>query len=151
MSHAPCGVPADDAPKADIAGWMAQGAQAAGLPGELPVMASLVETELRNLPPGDSDAAGYFQMRVGIWNEGPYLGFPDHPALQLQWFIDQALAVRLRHVAAGDTTFGSDPARWGNWVADVQRPAAQFRFRYQLRLDEARQLIAMAGGEGLPR
>src|SRR5215471_518408 len=142
---ATCGIPADDAPRADIAGWMAQGAEAAGLPGELPVMASLVDAGLKNLSLGDTDAVGYFQMRVGIWNEGPYLGFPDHPALQLQWFIDQALVVKAERVAEGDPNFGRDPAQWGDWVADVQRPAEEFRGRYQLRLDEARQLIALAG------
>jgi hypothetical protein len=30
---------------------------------------------------------------------------------------------------------------WGDWAADVLRPAAQYRYRYQLRLDEARLLI----------
>jgi hypothetical protein len=78
-------------------------------------------------------------MRVSIWDEGPYLGFPDHPALQLQWFIDQALAVKQKRVAAGEPI---DPVNYGDWVADVQRPAEEFRGRYQLRLDEARQLIA---------
>ena len=87
-------------------------------------------------------------MRVSIWNEGPYLDFPDHPALQLQWFIDQALAVKQERVAAGEPI---DPAHYGDWVADVQRPAEQFRGRYQLRLDEARQLIAMDAPLRTPR
>jgi hypothetical protein len=139
---ATCGVPADDAPQADIAGWMAEGASAAGLPGELPVMGSLVDAGLRNLSFGDSDSVGYFAMRLAIWNSGPYAGFPDHPALQLQWFIDQALAVERERIAQGDAAVLTDPAQWGEWVADVMRPAEEFRFRYQLRLDEARQLIA---------
>jgi len=29
-------------------------------------------------------------------------------------------------------------------VADIERPAAQYRGRYQLRLDEARQLLGKA-------
>ena len=31
-----------------------------------------------------------------------------------------------------------DEAMWGNWIADVLRPAEQYRGRYQLRLAEAR-------------
>ena len=80
-------------------------------------------------------------MRVGIWNTGPYAGFPENPELQLTWFIDQALQVRARRVAAGDIGFGLDPNKWGEWVADVQRPAAELRGRYQLRLAEARMLV----------
>jgi hypothetical protein len=137
---ATCGVPDDSTAGADVAGWMAQGATAAGLPGELPVMASLVDAGLKNLSFGDSDSRGYFAMRVAIWNTGKYAGFPDSPALQLQWFIDQALAVKQQRIASGLPI--DDPAHYGEWVADVMRPAEQFRGRYQLRLDEARRLIA---------
>jgi hypothetical protein len=35
----------------------------------------------------------------------------------------------------------SDPNKWGDWIADVERPAEEYRGRYQLRLDEARQLL----------
>jgi hypothetical protein len=139
---ASCGVPADTASQSDKAGWMAQGARAAGLPGELPVMASLVDAGLQDIDFGDSDSRGYFAMRVAIWDNGKYAGFPDDPALQLQWFIDQALAVKRLRIAEGDAGFGSDPSRWGEWDADVMQPADEFRGRYQLRLDEARALVA---------
>jgi hypothetical protein len=138
----PSAYPGDNAARQTIAAWMAGGAHDAGLPGELPVMAALVDSDVRNLNFGDSDAVGYFQMRTSIWNSGDYAGFPDHPTLQLQWFIDQAQAVRQRAIAAGDANYGQDPLTWGNWVADVQRPATQYRGRYQLRLDDARALIA---------
>lgn len=36
--------------------------------------------------------------------------------------------------------FGNDPTRWGDWIANVERPAEQLRGRYQLRLDQARAL-----------
>ena len=120
---ATCGVPADDAPKADIAGWMAQGASAAGLPGELPVMASLTDTGLTNLSGGDRDSVGYFDMRVSIWNTGAYAGFPDNPALQLQWFIDQALIVERQRIAEGDAAVLTDPAQWGEWECRNNRLA----------------------------
>ncbi len=136
----PVAYPGDDAAQAALARWMAHGARSRGIPGELPVMAALESSGLRNVKSGDGDSVGFFQMRTGIWNRGPYAGFPDHPELQLKWFVDQALAVKQRAVAAGDASFGKDPARWGDWIADVERPAAQLRGRYQLRLDEARTL-----------
>ena len=107
--------PGDNAPKADIAVWMARGAAARGLPGELPVMAALVESGLSNLNHGDGDAKGYFQMRESIWS-GTYPGFPGNPELQLDWFLDQATTVRVPPYPGA--------AMWGEWVADVQRPAA---------------------------
>jgi hypothetical protein len=138
----PSAYPGDNAAKATIAAWMAGSARDAGIPGELPVMAALVDSGLKNLSQGDSTTAGYFQIRVDIWNKGDYAGFPDHPTLQLQWFIDQAQAVRQRAIAAGNLAYGKDPSTWGTWVADVQRPAEQYRGRYQLRLEDARALIA---------
>jgi hypothetical protein len=140
----PVAYPGDDAVQTDVAGWMAHGALAAGLPGELPVMGSLVASGLKNLSGGDRDEVGYFQMRVGIWNAGPYQGFPDHPELQLQWFIDQALGVRERYLAQGMPDPVLDELRWGDWIADVLRPAEPYRGRYQLRLAEARALIGPA-------
>lgn len=117
-------------------------------------MAALVESGLTNLhagdPSGGSDSAGYFQMRVDIWNSGEYAGFAEQPELQLKWFIDHALIVKAQRIAAGDTSFGSDPATWGEWVADVERPAAQYRGRYQLRLTEASALIASLCPVGSP-
>jgi len=144
----PLAYPGDDAPRPAIAQWMADGAQQRDVPGELPVMAALVESNLSNLPPGGADTAGYFQMRVSVWNQGPYAGFPDDPVLQLRWFLDQARTVRDERVAAGDTTFGQDPSGWGEWIADVERPAQQYRGRYQLRLDESRTLIGAGGCPG---
>jgi hypothetical protein len=137
----PVGYPGDNAPSSAIAVWMAHGARARGIPGELPVMGALVASGLRNLSGGDADEKGFFGMREGIWNQGPYAGFPDHPELQLKWFIDQALTVRATRIAAGDADFGLDPGSWGEWIADVLLPAAQFRGQYQLKLAEARQLV----------
>jgi cell wall-associated NlpC family hydrolase len=135
------GYPGDGASKAQIAGWMARRAAAAGVPPELPVMASLVESGLANLNHGDRDSVGYFQMRVGIWNRGPYSGYPDNANLQLKWFLDQATALKSARVGAGDRDFGSDPSTWGNWIADVERPDERYRYRYQQQLDAARELL----------
>jgi hypothetical protein len=132
--------PGDDAPQQTLGQWLAYGAKLRGIPGELPVMAALVESGVRNLPAGQSDSAGFFQMRISIWNQGAYAGFPTNPPLQLQWFIDQALAVRAARLVS-DPGYGTTEDRWGEWIADVERPAEQFRYRYQLGLQESRGLI----------
>jgi hypothetical protein len=132
--------PGDNAPKDQLAKWMAKQAEKAGLPPELPVMASLVESGVKNLEGGDADSVGFFQMRVGIWNRGPYAGFPDNPKLQVKWFIDNALNVKKQRIASGKPI--DDPGTFGEWIADVERPAAQYRYRYQLRLSEARKLLS---------
>jgi cell wall-associated NlpC family hydrolase len=136
--------PGDDAPREQLAAWLAKQAEQRGLPPELPVMAALVESNLRNLDHGHADSVGFFQMRVGIWNQGKYAGYPDKPQLQAEWFLDEAEAVKNRRLAAGKPM---DSTAYGEWIADVERPAAQYRGRYQLRLDEARGLLRGAGAE----
>ena len=137
------GYPGDTAPKPQIAAWMASEARKRGLPGELPIMASLVESGLKNLPGGDADSVGYFQMRVSIWNKGPYAGYPNQAEKQLDWFLDQAAAVKKQRVGAGRPL---DSQHYGEWIADVERPAAQYRGRYQPMLGQARQLLENARG-----
>jgi cell wall-associated NlpC family hydrolase len=137
----PADYPGDDAGKAKLAAWLAAKAQKAGLPPELPVMAALVESGVANLKGGDADSVGFFQMRVGIWNKGEYAGYPERPELQAKWFIDHAVALKKMRIAAGDADFGRDPSSWGTWIADVERPAEQYRGRYQMRLEEARALL----------
>ena len=128
--------PGDQATPQELAAWMGARARAAGLPPELPVMAALTESGLRNLSYGDRDSVGFFQMRLGIWNEGAYRGYPDHPDLQIQWFIDHALAAR-----SADPALAASPGSWGEWVANVEQPAAEYRYRYQLELGTAQELL----------
>jgi NlpC/P60 family len=128
--------PGDNATPQQLAAWMGAHAQQAGLPPELPVMAALTESGLRNLSYGDRDSVGFFQMRLGIWDEGPYTGYPDHPELQIQWFIDHALAARQE-----DPALAASPSTWGEWVANVEMPAEQYRYRYQLQLSTAQELL----------
>ncbi|MDX6681076.1 MAG: hypothetical protein QOG94_1115 [Solirubrobacteraceae bacterium] len=134
--------PGNDATKQQLAAWLAAYAQKAGLPPELPVMAALVESGVANLAGGDADSVGFFQMRVGIWNTGEYAGYPDRPELQVKWFIDHALAVKQARLAAGEADFGKDPAQWGSWIADVERPLESLRGRYQERLAQAQALLS---------
>ena len=122
--------PGDDASRERIARWMARGAAERGLPRELPVMAAIAESGLRNLR-GES-YHGFFGM----------LGTrPLSPARQLRWFLDTAELVRQRRVAEARPDPAADPASWGEWIADVERPAAHNRDGYQPHLEAARELI----------
>jgi hypothetical protein len=131
--------PGDDAPQEQIAAWMGDAAEKRGLPRELPVMAALTESSLRNLDSGDADSIGFFQMRVSIWDQGEYAGYGKQPHKQLDWFLDQAEAVKKQRLSGGRSV--DDPNSYGEWIADIERPAAQYRGRYQLRLEEARKLL----------
>jgi hypothetical protein len=123
--------PGDDAPRERIARWMARGAADRGLPHELPVMAGIAESGLRNLR-GES-YHGFFGMHESL---------PRRPELQLGWFLDTAELVRRRRVAEGRPDPAQDPADYGLWIADVERPAAENRGLYQQHLEEARELVA---------
>jgi putative modified peptide len=142
LTNAATDYPGDNASQEELAKWLAKQAEKAGLPPELPVMAALVESGVKNLNHGDADSVGFFQMRVGIWNKGEYAGYPEKPELQAKWFIDTALEVKRNAIAKGNADFGKDPAEWGEWIADTERPAEQYRHRYQLRLNEARKLLS---------
>ncbi|MDA0174892.1 C40 family peptidase, partial [Solirubrobacter taibaiensis] len=139
VAGAPTAYPGDNAPKEQLAAWMAAQAKERGLPPQLPIMAGLVESGLKNLNFGDADSVGFFQMRVGIWNQGAYAGYPDKPELQMKWFLDQAEAVKKQRLVAGKPV--DDPNSFGEWIADVERPAEQYRGRYQTKLAEANQLL----------
>ena len=139
----PLQYPGNDASSQQIAQWMGANAQQAGLPAELPVMAALTESGLRNLDYGDRDSVGFFQMRTSIWNEGPYAGFLQHPELQLKWFISEALSVK-----RSDPSLADSPSSYGDWVADIERPAAEYRGRYQLQLENAQALLRNADLSG---
>jgi hypothetical protein len=128
--------PGDQATPQQFAAWMGARAEKAGLPPELPVMAALTESGLRNLSYGDRDSVGFFQMRVGIWDQGAYAGYPSNPELQVQWFIEHAVAVKGQY-----PELANNPNSWGEWVADVEQPAEQYRFRYQLQLSTAQALL----------
>ncbi len=133
---------AGDPSRIAVAHWLAEGATAAGIPAELPVMAALVESGLRNLPYGDRDSVGLFQMRLGIWNRAPYEGYLARPELQLRWFVDRALAVQAARIAAGQDDPAADPVDWGEWIGDIEQPARRYRGRYAARLAEAQALLA---------
>jgi hypothetical protein len=131
--------PGDDAPKERIARWMARRAAERGLPHELPVMAAIAESGLRNLR--GERYHGFFGMHDSL-GSGDYRGFPRNPELQVKWFIDTASSVRQRRVAELKPDPAADDGAFGSWIADVERPAPQNRSGYQPHLEEARRLVA---------
>ena len=96
---------------------------------------------LRNLDYGDAtrSASSRCASRSGTKASTPATAI--NPERQLDWFLDQAEAVRQQRVAARAAR--RRPAHYGEWIADVERPAAQYRGRYQLHL--ARRARCCAG------
>ena len=135
----PAVYPGDDAARERLARWMARGAADRGMPHELPVMAAIAESGLRNL--SGPSYSGFFGMYESL-NSGDYRGFRRNPDLQLRWFLDTAALVRQRRVAVGKPDPATDPSSFGSWIADVERPAPENRTGYQPHLGEARDLIA---------
>jgi hypothetical protein len=135
----PAVYPGDAAARERLARWMARGAADRGMPHELPVMAAIAESGIRNL--SGPSYAGFFGMHDSL-DSGDYRGFRRNPTLQLRWFLDTAALVRQRRVAVGRADPAADPSSFGSWIADVERPAPQNRSGYQPHLGEARELIA---------
>jgi hypothetical protein len=135
----PAMYPGDDAQRERIARWMARSAADRGLPHELPVMAAIAESGLRNIR--GVTYHGFFGMHRSL-NAGEYRGFPRKPELQAKWFLDTAILVRQRRVAVGRADPAAHPGSFGEWIADVERPAPQNRAGYQPHLSEARRLVA---------
>src|SRR5262245_34683951 len=94
------------------------------------VETGLVESNLRNLPGGDADSAGWRQERASLYKN------PTNLDASIRRFFSETAAVR--------DQYGSS----GQLAAAVQRPAAQFRGRYAQRAGEASSLIGGGGGGG---
>ena len=57
----------------------------------------------------------------------------------MKWFLDQAEAVKKPAARRGQADRRPEP--FGEWIADVERPAEQYRGRYQTKLAEANPLL----------
>jgi hypothetical protein len=89
----------------------------------------LVESGLRNLKGGDADSAGWRQERASIYKD------PRNLDASIRRFYAETAAVKDKYGRAGDL------------AAAVQRPAAQFRGRYQGVSGQAGALMgAKTGG-----
>ena len=80
--------PGDDAPKEQLAAWMASEAEKRGLPPQLPVMAALVESNLHERQLRRRRLARLLPDARLIRNNGDYAGFADDPKKQIDWFLD---------------------------------------------------------------
>jgi hypothetical protein len=136
----PAVYPGKGAERKTIALWMARAAALRDVPEELPVMAALAESGLRNLNRRGNPFAGFFSMHRSL-NKGPYRGFAKNPDLQLRWFLDTAVIVRQREIAEGAEEYAGDPTAYGLWIADIERPAPENRDGYQPYLDDAGKLL----------
>jgi hypothetical protein len=136
----PAAYPGDDAARKPLARWMARAAALRDVPQELPVMAALAESGIRNLNMKGNPFAGFFSMHRSL-NKGEYRGFPGKPELQLLWFLDTAVLVRQRELAEGAEDYGTSSDSYGIWIADVERPAPQNRDGYQPYFDDAEALL----------
>jgi hypothetical protein len=113
------------------------GRQRGASPKELKaaIETGLVESGLRNLSGGDADSAGWRQERASLYPDPTNV---QHSAAR---FFDEAK----RANASG--RYGSA----GSLAAAVQRPAAQFRGRYQQRSGDADALLGDSGGSSTAR
>jgi len=136
----PASYPGDDAKQPALARWMARGAALRDVPQELPVMAALAESGLRNLNKRGNPFAGFFSMHRSL-GKGPYRGFQRRPELQLLWFLDTAVLIRQQAIANGHEDYAADSDGYGVWIADVERPAPENRDGYQPYFDDADELL----------
>lgn len=90
----------------------------------------IVESGLQNLPGGDADSAGWRQERASLYKD------PTNLRASISRFFDETAAVKDKYGRAGDL------------AAAVQRPAAQYRGRYQQQSGRADQLLGSSGGGG---
>ena len=91
------------------------------------VETGLVESNLRNLHHGDADSQGWRQERASLYKN------PTNLNASIDRFYKETRAVRNKYGKAGDL------------AAAVQRPAAQYRGRYDQNSSKAEQLLRRHG------
>lgn len=92
----------------------------------------LVESGLRNLPGGDADSQGWRQERASLYPD------PRNLDASIERYFRETSAVKGKYGRAGDL------------AAAVQRPAAQYRGRYEQRSADAEALMRQFAGVGRP-
>lgn len=123
---------------------MAAQARRAGVPAELPVMTSLVETGFRNLNYGDRDSVGMFQQRNAWGSRADRM----NPERSTQMFL-QGGSQGQRGAADFARRFSGQPQNaqtLGRWAQAVQVSA--FPNRYAAQYDRARAMLRQAGVPG---
>ena len=132
--------PGDDAPKEQIAAWMARRRRSAGSRPSCRSWPRWSSRGVKNLNFGDADSVGFFQMRVSDLEPGRVRGLPREAGAPGE-VVPRPGRARSRSSASRAASPSDDPSQFGEWIADVERPAEQYRGRYQLRLDEAKGLL----------
>ena len=109
-------------------------------------MAALVESGLTQPRlRGRATRSGFFQMRVGHLEPGRRT--PATPSGRSSSSTGSSTRPRRSSSSASRAGCRSTTRKqYGEWIADVERPAEQYRGRYQLRLSEARELLERVGG-----
>lgn len=90
----------------------------------------IVESNLSNPSGGDADSAGWRQERSSLYKD------PTNLKASIGRFFDETAAVKGKYGRAGDL------------AAAVQRPAAQYRGRYQQQSGRADQLLGSGSSGG---
>ena len=133
--------PGDDATKEQLAAWMARRREARPPARAAPSWPRSSnrgeEPQLRRRRP-----VGFFQMRVGTGTRATTPATPTTPKSRSSGSSTRPSRQEATHRRGQSVT---DPKQFGEWIADVERPAEQYRGRYQLRLDEANGLLAKLG------
>lgn len=86
-----------------------------------------VESNFQNLPGGDADSQGWRQERASLYKD------PQNLDASIRRFYKETAAARSKYGSAGEL------------AAAVQRPAAQYRGRYQEHSSEADALLGRVG------
>lgn len=94
------------------------------------VETGLVESNLTNPSGGDADSAGWRQERASLYSN------PTNVAASAKRFFQETHAVKGKYGSAGAL------------AAAVQRPAAQYRGRYQQRSGDAESILSQLGAGG---
>ena len=79
-------------------------------------------------------------MRVGIWNQRPVRGLSGQAGTAGQ-VVPRRGGEGQEGAGRGGQADRRPEASIGEWIADIERPAEQYRGRYQTKLEEAKSLL----------
>jgi hypothetical protein len=119
--------------------WMAVNAALNGIPRELPIMASLVETgdQLQNIDYGDRDSISFFQIRPSSHGHDAYW-WNRRPDENLKWFLRRAVYFKQQGYKFTKPPFTS--YKLGEWAQAVE--ASGYPERYQYKYNLARSYLS---------
>ena len=129
---APDAYPGDDAPKEQIAAWMAARGREAR-----PAAAAAGDGLARRVRPEEPQlrrrrlASASSRCASASGTRAPTPATPTSPSCRSSGSSTRPRPSRSSASRAGSRS--TDPNQFGDWIADVERPAEQFRGRYQLR------------------